>query len=382
LTVNLNKSIKPDKALGYYTFGLNDDYPDTIEQIVLGSVTAKACRDIYARFLIGSGFESDINNIVVGKDIKSRDIKVIDILRHACYSVALNKGFYLHVNYNVAGEIVSLKPIPFKNCRFQNADDTGYINKIGVYDNWAKKRGQKFEKDKINWIKTYSNVKEVLEAQIINDGGIDKFKGHVYFGFLDNEYIYPLSIFDSVYLDADTEQQLAIFKNAETRNGLKKKTIITMVEPSNDDEKQELEAAVTKWLSVEGDSVITVYGEVNAVTGEVNKSNSIAVDQIESNIDDKMFENWQKELSNNIRKAIKNMPKILIDYDESNLGGTSGEAIIQATNLYNAYTQDDRNALSEMFKDLLSTFDNPILKANVNWNIKKIELYEAANTKS
>ena len=37
--------------------------------------------------------------------------------------------------------------------------------------------------------------------------------------FFDPEYLYPLSMIDSVYLDCDTEAQISIFRNTEIRNG-------------------------------------------------------------------------------------------------------------------------------------------------------------------
>jgi hypothetical protein len=73
---------------------------------------------------------------------------------------------------------------------------------------------------------------------------------------------------------------------------------------------------------------------------------------------------------------MKALPAILIDYEESKLGTTSGEAIIQATNFYNAVTKDDRAAISEMFKELLTNFDNQQLQSNTDWVIKPIILYE------
>jgi hypothetical protein len=70
------------------------------------------------------------------------------------------------------------------------------------------------------------------------------------------------------------------------------------------------------------------------------------------------------------------IPAILIDYEESKLGTTSGEAIIQATNFYNAMTQDDRSKISDMFKELFENSAILGMAGNTNWKIKPLTLYD------
>jgi len=268
--------------------------------------------------------------------------------------------------------------VPFKYCRFTKVDDSGYTAKIAVYDNWDKKK--RFEKERVKEYNVFNLEENAFASQVAKNGGnadanAKAWRGQVYFMFLDNQYLYPLSPFDACYLDCDTENQISIYKNNSARNGMLKKTVVTFVEPATKEQQEELKSNVKSWLGVDGPSTLTVYGDVDE-KGELNKSKNIAIDSIESNIDAEAFGSWQKELANNIRKSMKALPAILIDYEEGKLSTTSGESIIQATNFYNAVTKDDRNAIEEMFQELLTKTNIPTLQNNTDWKIKPISLYE------
>ena len=79
LITKLDKSINVNGANGIMSFGEKNDYPQIMERIINSSVTAKSSADIYARFLTGEGFESDINNIVIGKDARSKEVTILQL---------------------------------------------------------------------------------------------------------------------------------------------------------------------------------------------------------------------------------------------------------------------------------------------------------------
>ena len=373
--ITLNKSISLNDINGIMNFGENNDYPQTIEKIILGSPTAKACFNIYAKFLSGAGFENKlINNVVVGKDIRGNNITTRQLLRHISNSSAMFSGVFLKLKQNIEGKISAVRIMPLKNCRFTKADDEGYFAKMAYYENWHKDKDIKFEKENIKSYYLYNPNISSVSAQIKVAGGFGKWGGQVYFATLDDTYLYPLSNFDSVYLDCDTEQQVSIFKNNLTRNGMLKKTVVAFSEPATETEQEILESKIKSWLGADGNSVIAIYQDVNPETGKLDETQNYNIQTIESNVEDKLFENWQKELSNNIRKAIK-CPAILIDYEDSKLSGTSGEAIIQATNFYNAVTNDDREFISEIFRNIFSNSTIEELRLNTNWRINPLSLY-------
>lgn len=387
IAVTLDKSIRSegDNVTGIMKFGANNDYPQTIERLINGSKTAKAVVNIYSRFLIGKGFESPINDIVVGMDARGKEMTISKLLRQVSLSVAYNRGVYIHTALNLDRKVVEVKLIPFKYCRFSKVDDNGYSPKIGVYSNWDKDPDQKYNKRNIVFYNTFNLKPTVFAAQIAALPGesveekINGFKGQVYFQFFDEQYLYPLSPFDSVYMDLDTEQQVSLFKNNMTRNGMLKKTVLRVAEPTNEKDAEDLVKEIEKWQGTGGASTITLYDEVDPKTGEIKANGAFKVDTIDSNIDDALFTSWEKSLTNDIRKPF-NIPAILIDYEESKLGTTSGEAIIQATNFFNSMTRDDRKLISEIFKEIFSNSVDEKLSTNQNWNIKEIELYGTPTT--
>ena len=78
--VNVDRSILADGVSGCMTFGEKNDYPQIMERLIDGSVTAKAAASIFAKFLTGEGFSDEINQQVVGYDAKHKKITVRRLL--------------------------------------------------------------------------------------------------------------------------------------------------------------------------------------------------------------------------------------------------------------------------------------------------------------
>lgn len=373
--IKLNKSIKPGNSNGIMDFGEKNDYPQTIERIINESVTARSITRIFAKFLVGQGFENElINKVVIGKDQRGKDIVLINLLRQMAYDLSMHSGGYIHCAENALGKIKEIKHIPFKYCRFTKLDDTGYCAKVAVYDNWEKDTDIKFDKEKIKTYPIFNLIPEVFKSNVEDFGGFEKFDGQVNFLFFDNQYLYPLSPIDPVYLDCDTEAQIAIYKNNQLRNGFFDKVVFRVQPPNSEEEREKLANKIKGFIGPDGDPVLVMEDDLDPETGEIKATGAFKVDAIKSNINDKLFESWEKSLANNIRKAYMALPAVLIDYEESKLGNTSGEAIQQAVSFYNSITEDFRTEISEFMKETLIHFDNEILATNKNWKIKPLQL--------
>lgn len=374
MEIALDRSIIADGVRGVMKFGTMNDYPQRMERIITGSITAKSVAGIYARFLTGAGFENDeLNKIVIGRDSKNKKITLRSLLSQVALNIAYNNGAYVHLNYNYDMQVVSAKNVLFKNCRFSKLDSRGYTSKIGYYENWQKESGTKFKKEDISWYNIFNLNPEVFAEQIRKVDGIENYKGQIYFHYLDDQFLYPLSPFDAVYMDADTENEVGKFKNNEVRNGFSSKHLFQINEQLGETAKSEMAEGLYGFMGSRGDKALVVETPTDE-SGNIIENKSLKSTKIDTNIDTKTFENWEKDLTNKIRKAV-NVPLILIDYDEGNLGTTSGEAVIQATNFYNAVTEDARTSLEEMFEEIFSNFDNDILNKNTNWKIKPLSLY-------
>jgi hypothetical protein len=378
IVIRPNKTIKKtDEGVnGLMFFGENNDYPQLMEKLINGSVTAKTSANVYAKFLAGAGFENEkINKIEVGTDARGKKITVQSLLRDFTKSLSRNQGSYIHCNFNLDIKIVNVHLKPFKNCRFAIPDDTGYNAKVVMHDNWEKDKDKKYKSKDVKNFNVFNVNEKAFIAEIDEAKGIDNYKGQIFFLFTDNEYFYPLSNYDEVYLDCDTESQMALFKNRQCRNGFFKKTILRIQESLTKERKAGLAESARASLGVDGDGLWIIEDEVGE-DGGFSDSTGFKFEQLDSDLEDDRFKEWPKELANNIRKAAKGVPAILIDYEDNKLSGTSGEAIIQATNFYNAITLDDRVEVEEAFEEIFKNFDNEVLASNTNWKIKPLNLIE------
>lgn len=377
--VKLNRSITTDGVSGIMSFGAENDYPQIIEKLIYGSQTGKACAGIYAKFIGGSGFENpNIGKVVVGKDKKGKPVTLDKIRRDTAMSLAMFNGAYIHCNENLEKQVGDTKLVPFKNCRFSKEDDNGYCGLIAVHPNWSKEPELKrFNTSDISWYYNF-NI-GAIESNVKDAGGIEKFKGQVYSLFFDDSFLYPLSPFDSVYLDMDTEFQIQLFKNREIRNGFSDKVVMNIDPPDDETEREKTVQKCKDWMGPDGEKLLLFEAEFDE-NGELKSGSSYKTDNIKTNINDKLFENWEKSLANNIRKAVHALPAVLIDYEQGQLSQASGEMVIQACNYFNGLTQGLRESFSEMFRDIYSHHRDPVLNQNTDWRIKPFSLEEHFRT--
>jgi len=379
VVIKPDSSIKFDGVNGVMLFGADNDYPQMMELGINGSSSAKAAANVYSKFLGGEGFVNEnINEIVVGKDQRGKDITARDLLRQICASVSKNQGFYVHRNVNKKGETGTVHLKPFKNCRFSTPDGRGYSAKILVHDNWGKDKDLgKFKKEDVVSYGVFSNDINVISAQYQGD---DNFKGQIYFQFLDNEYFYPLNTFDECYLDVDSDQQLALYKNRQLRNSFFEK-ILARVQPgitTTDENGNEIENGgvaddLIGFLGADAETVMVIEDDINPDTNEFYK-NSFQLENIKGNADPKLFDGFESSIPNNIRKAVNNLPNLLVEISDGIFSGQSGEAIKQATAFYNAMTDDDRALISKSFGEIFETSSIPELRDNKDWSIQPLTL--------
>jgi hypothetical protein len=98
--------------------------------------------------------------------------------------------------------------------------------------------------------------------------------------------------------------------------------------------------------------LMILEGTFDKATGKLIENESIKIEKLEQNINDKLFETYETSTQNNIRKAFDAIPQVLIDYQDSQLGTTSGEALLQAAKFYNSQTLQKRDLVTESFGDL------------------------------
>lgn len=342
---------------GIIRYDVDNAYPTRIERIIDGSVTAKASAAMLKRFIIGDGFQNaQLNDIIVGKDRFGRDTTLYQILGTVAHSVSYFHGFYLRLQYNGDFKVTGMRKEKFKHCRFGETDTQDVAGKIVVYDNWDKQKKSRLIRDKWNRVDVYNTNHNAIEAQIAAAGGFDKWKGQIFFWFADDEYVYPVSPVDPVIYDADTEKQISMFKNGELRRGFFMKYIIHHTAFANPKDGEDFQTKIAKMMGGGHEySSLVLEGKFDA-EGKLIAGENIAVEKIEQNVNDKLFDAYEKSTINQIRKAFYAIPQILIDYEDGKLGTTSGEALRQASEFYNSQIEDLRTNVAQCFQAIMKNW--------------------------
>lgn len=383
--------IKFDKQLGVYHNGIDNNYPERVERIINGSATAKPSAKLFRKYITGKGFGDVLNAIIVNKN---SNLSLRKFLAKLANSYAYHNGAFILVNYNLNFKIIDVDVLPFGHCRIGKKDDKNYNGKIIIYDNWDESNG-KVDKNKFIVIDVYNPKDDIIKSQIEKAGDINKYKGQVFFYNPDGT-IYPLAHIDNVLEDADSEKMSSIFKNTSLRKGFfGKKIVVTPPMIGEDlriedkflsDEQLSLKRAITTERDNFRKSMQSFIGADNA-DGMLHLEMEFEGDDIDktmkfidvnTNINDKLFEYTEKSTANNIRKAFGNIPSILIENNESSVFGQSGEMLVQAKLFYQDQTEEDRDDLeTEVLNPLFSNFEDftmpagglriiPIIEASVS----------------
>lgn len=367
--VKKRNEVKLDKQKGIYNNGLDNAYPQRVERHVNSSVTAKTASDMLKKFIIGDGFEDEtLNDILISSDVMG-DISLYKLHSQVCLTVSRQKAASLAIQYDANAQIPSVKHVPYRDVRFGMTDSNDYSGIIHVYNNWEKDINRRFDATKIVKYNTFNPKKEVVEAQFKKYGR--DYHGQLSVLRLDDEYIYPLAPLDPALEDADTEAQIKAFKNGELSKGFFAKYMIWHTKFASEQERIEFKAMMDKFVSGEHLSTVMLAEGSFDRDGNFQQANNFKLDKIEQNINDKMFEGYEKSVANNIRKALYCIPSILIEQQDGAFFGQSGEAFKQAFEFYNAQTKDIRSAISQWYTSIFKYSTDEKLRT-ANFTIKKL----------
>lgn len=202
------------------TYGSDNLYPQNVAAIVAASGTGTGCLNRYAKFIEGNGFKE----VGFSETVVNRAGDTADGIHHLMSKdIAANWGFAVHVNYNLAAQIVELQHVPFENCRLEEEDENGHVAHILVHPDWKGKKTRggktmKVDEQSVDRIAVFNPKKEVVFSQIMRAGGIEFYKGQILWVSMAGANTYPLAIYDSVITELSTDEGLSNIKNRNTRN--------------------------------------------------------------------------------------------------------------------------------------------------------------------
>ncbi|MBF00611.1 hypothetical protein [Flavobacterium coralii] len=366
LLIDVWKRLTPwSKSADVYANDTDNAYPERMDRLINNSVTAKSAAAIMVQYLLGKGFGAENDNLIINK---SKNLKLIDFADDIADDLVKQRGVFIHINWNALYKIADFSVIPYEWCRIVRTDSNDYAGKVAVCKDWLKPK-----RSDIQLIDVFNPRKKVIDAQVEKAGGWEHYKGQVLFINMDTKLLYPLSRVDSVADDCDSEAQAAIYKNRLLRKGFFGNTLVVTrplvgegLEPGShalqeaESEREKFQQALKDSLGAENTGGVLCL-EMDFAGEKLD--DAILVKQIESKIDDKLFNYTETSVRENILVAFNNLPAGLIKTNEPSLFGNSGEAIREMKRTYWENTTKERNLLITVLNQLLQqSQDYPSLK--------------------
>lgn len=362
--MNVNNVIRPPKRLktsylsqlNIQSYGVDNLYPQRMYDLIQNSPTGGSCLDRFQTFIEGNGLNNtDFSEYVCNR----RGDTVDDIYRLISQDMAYFHGFALHVNYNLACEIVELQHIPFQNCRLEEEDDSGKVTYINIHPDWSGQRsrkGKKIDVTKKN-VKKYflfNPIPEVVLKQIESSGGIDNYCGQVLWFSMDGRFEYPKPIYDKVVTNLSTDEGLDNVKYRNVRNNFllagmfihKKGVQIEFDEEGHPKAVDKDDYDFTRNLDAfQGDVNCCSIMDITLNQDE-DKPEFIPVEG--SNYDAK-FQCTENSVVERIYSAFGQEPWHAIRLGKT---GFSGTILADAYEYYNSYVSKERRAISRALKKI------------------------------
>jgi hypothetical protein len=358
-----DRSISIDKQTNIYKNDVDNLYPNRIEIAEKNSKSANSCANKLGQYIFGKGFKNK------DKEIKSRAGKLIDLndcLQLVVDSVKTHRGAFIHLNFDVEGEVNYFDVLDYKKCRVSKVDYLGYSGNI-IYKNWAEKSSIfSFTKTKSNeaqWFYPF-NKKNVTAQRIKDAKGSDKttdlvrnYRGQVLFFNLDNANQYPYAwLSGQAIYDADSEFRLALYRNNSIRKGFQDKTMF-ILNGFDKPTKENFDKTSKEWLGAENAGSVFNFSTPEFVE---DPTKLIVPIQLKSSYDSKKFELDEKAFEDAIAKCYLDIPKVLINDQNGGVFGSSGSSIVEAQKLYSNGTKFLRDKFENLFYDIFD-IENEIL---------------------
>jgi hypothetical protein len=356
LLIDVWKRLTPwSKSADVYANDTDNAYPERMDRLINNSVTAKSAAAIMVQYLIGKGYGKDADDLIINKE---KNLKLIDFADDVADDLVKQRGVFIHINWNALYQISDCSVVPYEWCRIGKKDSNDYAGKVAISKEWLKPK-----RSEIELVDIYNPRKAVIDAQVEKAGGWEHYKGQILFINMDTKLIYPLSRIDSVSEDCDSEAQASIYKNKLLRKGFFGNTLVVTrplvgegLEPGStalteaESERERFQQAIKDSLGAQNTGGVLCL-EMDFAGEKLD--DAILIKQIESKIDDKLFNYTETSVRENILVAFNNLPAGLIKTNEASLFGNSGEAIREMKRTYWENTTKERSLLTAVINQLL-----------------------------
>ncbi|WP_228235966.1 hypothetical protein [Allomuricauda sp. M10] len=335
--------IQEDKRNDIWTFGLDNQLPKLIHDLITQSPTASTASRLAAKAILGGG---------TGQEVQlNKERSIDDVLSIAADQMVDMGNIYFRLGFNGELKVNSIKVIPQGKIRKGKSDDLGFSG-FYHFDN-KEFNGKKGEAVKIH---AYNSSKEAIEKQIESVGGIQKWNGQILHVKLDHGNHYALPMCYPVLQDMLTEANSALFRANNTQKGFLNNNLLILPQLSNDEANEKFIGQFKKLEGAQGSGHNLLF-QSDAGVEDIAKQFLLA--PLNSQPNDKLFEYSDRKAESNIAKAFR-IPQILINPQESGLFGSSGELLKAAKQfLFESYTEE-RSLLISKLNMVLKNWHEPL----------------------
>lgn len=343
----------------YVKYGDNDDYPSIIASLIENSQTAKSSARILSQFIASGFVEEGIGKTEVGKTFTGRSYTLNKMVSEIASSISKFGGAYVLTRKNAQNQVVDCKVLKFEDCRFSYFDDNRFSNFVyyGDFSNTIKDTKKKNSKK----FAVFTDKREIFNVQ----SEATKTTSQIYYIFSEDTYIYPLSPFDAVIYDMNSEYQIQLNRQQELTQGMPSKVLIKIDKPTDENEARKMESYLSDWIGTSATRAAVIPARYNP---DGTLSDTKIIETIPDSRTADSFINAEKSTANNIRKSCLGLPAVLIDYESGNLSNNSGEQIKTAYDYYARNTRDLRVLVTESLNEIFQ--DTTIQFVNKNFELK------------
>lgn len=340
-------------SYGIISYGRDNDYPQSVLDIVSASQTGAACLEIYKRFVYGNGFmDETLSRRRVNDDGETLD----DILERAAGDYATFGGFALHLNFDFNGNACGLSHVPFEFVRLCE-DDGDHAGQVAIHPDWGRRSKIKtFDPSMIDYVDMFDPVRNpVLERMSGCPDGAARYNGQVYY-HTGKVWRYPLPIYDAELTDMASQEAIANVTYRNSRQGFMPAGMFINYQRADDeDAKRDAEALKGSLMQLTGDMNAgkILYLELDCS----DKENRPEFLTIPSANYDKQFEASRAKVEQSIGQAFMQPPILRAE----NVGaGFGAEIMQQAYMFYNSITQKERYNLERAFAAVMRSWHEDI----------------------
>lgn len=342
-----------DKNDNIQRYDADNLYPQRIEEIYKRSYTTKRCVNKLAEFIDGEGFVNPELGKIVLYNRHNQKVTLAKALKSAAFEKSLYSGFAFHVGYNLNYKISSIKPIPFKFCRYSlPSDEYGNVAEIAYSTNWERDRYKDVTPiTEIEFYPVYNPDPEIIKEQIAAYGGVYNYPGQILY-WTPEFGQYPECTFDAVLDQGQIQADTSVYELSEIQNGFRAGHIVNYPGKFEDnDQKKQVAREFDQFKGPSGAGFMVVENP-----DKIDLRNLVvSVEQPDVHA---KLEGIAKRNRDGITQAFGFPPGIMGILPES--GMFNQEQIEEEYKYVNAFTRGHRDELQEVIAELMSHWWQPV----------------------